>query len=273
MGLQAYFQYVCRLMCGIPKVTLLGTPEDWMQLRAKVDRLPEYDLQAGHMQAWHQLLAPVLDEFVLSAQGRPNIDFWDRVCSHHGGGSGPCYLSGWVTVFAAFTEKGVWQGSNHNAKQWGNAQTPEKKPWPCIDMNYLPVGVVVVPVLVDDNGTQYDTQMFAGQFAFEATNDDKTSLQPRTDWCIAYEGQPRATPCVYSQNATVENAGAVKSHETAAKKEVPVSVQYTTNRTEDPHPAGFTFSNSENPQTVLLTEEPSMQDFMNALIETVVKGP
>ena len=28
--LQNYFEYVCCLMCGIPKVTLLGTVEDWV---------------------------------------------------------------------------------------------------------------------------------------------------------------------------------------------------------------------------------------------------
>merc|ERR1719171_299660 len=42
--LQAYFDFVCCLCCGIPKVTLLGSPEDWQRLRSKIDRLPDYDL-------------------------------------------------------------------------------------------------------------------------------------------------------------------------------------------------------------------------------------
>lgn len=28
--LQNYFSYVCRTCCGVPKVTLLGTVEDWV---------------------------------------------------------------------------------------------------------------------------------------------------------------------------------------------------------------------------------------------------
>merc|ERR1719265_2235508 len=56
--LQAYFEYVCCLCCGIPNVTLLGTTADWRALRAKIDRLPQYDLEGKQMTAWHKMLAP-----------------------------------------------------------------------------------------------------------------------------------------------------------------------------------------------------------------------
>jgi len=185
--LQAYFDFVCRLLCGIPKVTLLGTPEDWRDLRARIDRLPSYDLPSGHMTTWHALLAPVLDQFLLAAEGRPDINFWDRICSHRGGGSGPRYLSGWVAVFACFNHEGEWQGRPGRSAD----------PWPMIDFNKLPVGAVAVPVLVDDNGVQYNTQMLAGQFAYEACGDEGVALRPRTDWCIAYPGESRTEPRNY----------------------------------------------------------------------------
>lgn len=180
--LQAYFEYKFCLMCGIPRVTLLGTVDDWKRLRAKADRLPEFDLGYGHMKAWHGMLSHVLDQFVRAAKGNPDIGFWDRVCSHHGGGSGPSFLSGWVTVFCVFTEKGEWQGQRGGRSQGfrvGGLQ------WPQIDTEDLPNGVVSVPVLVDDNGVEYETQMLAGQFGFSALKDG-TAIQPRTDWCIAY---------------------------------------------------------------------------------------
>uniref|UniRef100_A0A7S1A7G3 DUF4419 domain-containing protein n=1 Tax=Noctiluca scintillans TaxID=2966 RepID=A0A7S1A7G3_NOCSC len=174
--LQAYFDYKFSLLCGLPRVTLLGTPEDWRRLRAKVDRLPEFDVEAGRLASWHSLLAPVLDEFVRSAEGEAQVSFWDRVCSHEGGGSGPTYLSGWITVFAVFTDKGEWQGDRAGGSEW-----------PRVDTQDLPVGVTSVPVLVDDNGKEYKTQMFAGQFAFDGTRNG-TGIQPRSDWCIAMAG-------------------------------------------------------------------------------------
>jgi len=187
--LQSYFEFVCCLMCGIPKVTLLGSVQDWQTLRLKVDKLLDYDLKDGLMSAWHKLLVPVLDNFVSSAMGNANVEFWDVVCSHHGGGSGPRYLSGWVTVFAVFNKDGVWQGSVRNGYQW-----------PMIDTNRMPVGTFAVPVLVDDNGVQYDTQMVAGQFASEICCEGH-GLRPRSDWCIAYAGTPRQDPVSYQHGS------------------------------------------------------------------------
>ena len=188
--LQSYFEFVCCLMCGIPKVTLLGTEEDWQMLRDKVDKLLDYDLDDKLMSAWHKLLVPVMDNFVLSAMGQANVQFWDLVCSHHGGGSGPRYLSGWVTVFAAFNKDGKWQGSVSEGMQW-----------PMIDTGRLPVGTFAVPVLVDDNGTQYDTHMIAGQLASEVCCEGQ-GLRPRSDWCIAYTGSPRKDAVAYTHGST-----------------------------------------------------------------------
>merc|ERR1712046_115824 len=77
--LQAYFEYNFSLACGIPRVTLLGSPEDWREMRAKIERLPEFDLQDQEMSKWRKLLGPVVDNFVLSAVGQPDLAFWDRV--------------------------------------------------------------------------------------------------------------------------------------------------------------------------------------------------
>jgi hypothetical protein len=110
--LQAYFVYHFCICCGIPEVTLEGTPNDWKQLRQKIDRLLQYDVdgKGAVMKKWHSLMAPVLDHFVASAEGRPELKCWDTVCSHSGGGSGPSYLSGWVTVFPCLQASGKWQG-------------------------------------------------------------------------------------------------------------------------------------------------------------------
>ena len=39
-GFQAYFEYVMRIGCGIPSITLLGTPDDWRSIRARAATLP-----------------------------------------------------------------------------------------------------------------------------------------------------------------------------------------------------------------------------------------
>lgn len=213
--LQVYFEYCFGLCCGIPKVTLEGTAEDWQKLRHKLDRLQQYDLKDKLMTQWHALLAPVIDEMVASVEGQPKLDFWDKICHRHGGGSGPRYLSGWVTVFACFTKEGKWQGRipfdaphhqfgfKRDGREYVDKGKPSPFQYPFINTNDLPAGALSVPVLVDDNGVQYDTQMLAGQFAYQAVDGSDSgqadTIRPRTDWCIAYDGQPKSEPRQYKQ--------------------------------------------------------------------------
>merc|ERR1711879_868203 len=104
-------------------------PEDWGLLRTKIDRLPEFDLEEKHLTTWHAMLVPVLDQLVNSAEGKPDLHFWDRVCCHKGGGSGPRYLSGWVTVFTVFTAKGEWQADRCKGDmRWGRDASESE--WP-----------------------------------------------------------------------------------------------------------------------------------------------
>ena len=71
-----------------------------------MDRLLEFDTKDGLMKKWLKLLTVVLDEFVETKCGVDNIEFWDRICHYEGGGSGPTYLSGWITTFAVFDKDG-----------------------------------------------------------------------------------------------------------------------------------------------------------------------
>jgi len=184
------------------------------------------------MSKWHKLLCPVLDQFVASAKGNPDLAFWDRICCHEGGGSGPSYLSGWITVFACFTAKGNWQGDVHQGLRsgthslWSSVLGSEREKsgttnsWPRIDTSYLPVGAVSVPVLVDDNGIQYDTQMLAGQFAYDIVGDEQDTVRARNDWCIAYEGQPKVEPRAYESGEIRPISGPSKTEVEAAAEKV-----------------------------------------------------
>jgi hypothetical protein len=69
-----YFDYVLACVCGIPEITLLGTPDDWRAIRARVDVLAELDLGF-----WTASLAPIADELVEAAAGRPDVAFFRRI--------------------------------------------------------------------------------------------------------------------------------------------------------------------------------------------------
>lgn len=109
--LKQYFSYTFELRCGIPRVTLEGEKADWEEILRRAARLKEYGKETA---AWYTLLEPVLVRFVLAfdaPEAEENLDFWQRVAHIDNNGSGPDYLSGWITAFCAFNADGKWIGS------------------------------------------------------------------------------------------------------------------------------------------------------------------
>lgn len=104
-AVKSFFDYqVIYIACGIPEITLLGTPADWQAVHDKAVALKNYGLDV-----WINKLEPVLLQFVKTAQGQPDRRFWQnivkrkRVGELRGGGCSsekPTELDGWfLTLF------------------------------------------------------------------------------------------------------------------------------------------------------------------------------
>lgn len=109
---QAYFEFVVMYLgCGIPSVTLTGTVQDWQSVQDRTKRL--VGLGAG---SWASDLIPILEQFVLAADGRPDQAFWqDIVMINHPGSlerGGACgltpstLLDGWFLKFLPYDKNG-----------------------------------------------------------------------------------------------------------------------------------------------------------------------
>jgi hypothetical protein len=69
-----YFSSWLHCVCGIPSVTLTGTVADWERIRARVDGLAVFG-----MDAWRRSLVPITEELVRAAAGTPDTAFWRRI--------------------------------------------------------------------------------------------------------------------------------------------------------------------------------------------------
>lgn len=85
-----YFDFEIRCICGIPEITLEGSPEDWAEIRRRVDVLAEYDLAW-----WVDAMAPVLDQLVNTARGVVDRDFWQCIYKPTEAYGGEI-VSGWI---------------------------------------------------------------------------------------------------------------------------------------------------------------------------------
>jgi hypothetical protein len=184
-SMKKYFSYKMTLMCGLPSVTMLGTEEDWVDIANRAKELLKYDNSKGYMKTWYSLLKPILDNFVSSIRGKPDLQWWNSCCTSLSRGSGPRYLSGWLTVFSVYNNDGEWF---ENCRYRGEHVQSK---WPVIESNDLAKGVVTVDVKVDDNGVKYDTVLTAGSSGYICL--DKYSIQPCITWTVCHKEKREMT--------------------------------------------------------------------------------
>jgi len=177
--MKKYFDYGFSFLCGIPNVTLEGTVEDWENILVRLEKLNEYGLEW-----WYDLLKPIVEELVKSRKGEPDIDFWQKICHHISGGSGPSYLTGWIAAFCVFDVEGNKQG------EYDDKRGLDKGPWPLIDTADIPTGSVEVDVEITDfDETKYHSVMFAGHMAQEIREGGFT-LKPVSGWAMCLKPSP-----------------------------------------------------------------------------------
>lgn len=111
-AVKSYFDFAAiHTICGIPTITIEGTPDDWRKIIKKVENLRDYDLGW-----WVDDLKPILQEFVNASEGNINKDFWQNIVKKdrpesmkNGAGCGvkdATKFDGWFLKFMPFDKDG-----------------------------------------------------------------------------------------------------------------------------------------------------------------------
>ncbi|RIB26887.1 hypothetical protein C2G38_1896745, partial [Gigaspora rosea] len=102
---KAYFKYNIGFCCGIPKVTLEGTLEDWTKLQEKVIKLRNLNLE---LDFWLDRLEPVIWKLVYTYRGEIDEDFWSKIINMQCYGSGgQAKINGWIAAFFPYDRTGT----------------------------------------------------------------------------------------------------------------------------------------------------------------------
>ncbi|KAF9203569.1 hypothetical protein BGZ59_001540 [Podila verticillata] len=176
--LKKYFKYCMFSLCGLPAVTLLGEKDDWEKLLVKIEKLAEYGEETSQ---WRNLLKVVLTGFVETfnnPDSKETKDFWMRISQRQFGGSGPSYISGWITAFCFFSSEGVSLYRNNGGVKLGDTAFHR------VQTDDIPVGYADVPVLLSDNGIETKAVMVAGLVGSRVTGNHDT-VQPQPAWWIS----------------------------------------------------------------------------------------
>jgi hypothetical protein len=194
--MQAYFEFTMSLICGLPSVTLLGEREDWEELRSRLDKIEQLGAEPT---LFANRLKTVLEWFIRSYETPDDEEvkkFWTHIMKEESNGSGPDYLSGWLTAFCNWTEDGELISPNgRSSLQWNGTEFLIMKE------RDIPSGYASVPVLINDNGHEFDVEMLAGSVGITISNsmdgiatDSEgvmDTMQPASGWFM-YEIEEKA---------------------------------------------------------------------------------
>ena len=188
-SMQTLFTYVISARCGLPRIVLLGTVEDWdsiaKRMRAVFRALPLPKHKAYN--AWQRRIVRLAKQCARARRGRPNVLFWLRmVDSHNARRSGSMTtLTGWLPLtLCAFQSDGTPTEIVRTETNDDGTVTHH------VDVTRMPFGCVSVPVTLKDwsgkRGT-CETTMVAGIMAAQVRKgrDGRAWLTPRAHWYMA----------------------------------------------------------------------------------------
>lgn len=168
-----YFSYWMMCICGIPSITLTGTPADWRRIRERVDVIAELGLEH-----WCRSLRPILDQFVRAAEGKIDVAFWKRIYNPVDAYGGEM-ITGWITrLYPYIKTGGTYDTPNPMLDQ--PLDKPDKRYG--LSSNVLPNTTSRVNVHVVDQvaGEQRKVALVAGVVA--VAQDDNGALRPFCGW-------------------------------------------------------------------------------------------
>ena len=167
-AMKNYFEYTVLTRCGIPRVTLLGTPVDWLSIKQRAAVLAEYGL-AG----WLKELEPVLSQLHAAASGSPDLAMW-RSFYKFQSGSGGDRVTGWInTLFPYIRKQGSIELVPNPCLAWRGAHG--------VAPRSFPAGMSIAPFTWKYLGTDYPMDFAAG---FVAVALDGDNVRPAIGWAV-----------------------------------------------------------------------------------------
>jgi len=183
---QPYFDYVFRIICGIPEIVLEGSPQDWQLLEQKVQALHNCDLGLAW---WTKHLLPLCAQFVSASDGDVNQRHWQDICKikeKYGADD----LNGWLLKFIPYVRKEKNEKPIHRNPVLDLTVFDSGKPESRFKItgctsNMLPTGVSAAPVtcICEHDNSTHSYQFVGGFFGVFQSRKD-LSLRPLVGWSI-----------------------------------------------------------------------------------------
>lgn len=183
-GVQQYFEYVVRSLCGIPAVTLVGTVDDFRALRTRAQVLHEFDLSW-----WVEALDPVLAKLEETAAKGPDVAFWQTLYKLVDASGGE-RVSGWINAFFPYLRD---QGAERNpwfAARRSDAETGSE--FDLAGLGAFPSGLASAPFVWHRLERADAMRLVAGFVGVQRARDvSDDAVAPALGWAVAPDAPAR----------------------------------------------------------------------------------
>jgi Domain of unknown function (DUF4419) len=199
---EPYFSYHVMCICGIPYITLEGTPADWLKLREKLELLRPFGLDW-----WLDELGPICDQFARAAGGDIDLEHWRRIYKVRAV-YGDEIINGWLAKLFPYTkDRETGQFSHRNVlldpaveaeirrreaespnayERWWDPDATAMRPFadvPGTSAKVLPRGLSQVPFTLSERSGQRAMEFLAGPIAVSQLR-ETGGLRPMLGWAV-----------------------------------------------------------------------------------------
>lgn len=116
-SMKSYFDFKISTLCGIPEIRLIGTKQDWLNVKSKTEELLE--LMPRLKKVWLESLNEILNHFIDAYDDKIDYLFWNEIYKKTGGSGGP-FISGWIIALFPYLDHNEENPYVFSEKKWKN---------------------------------------------------------------------------------------------------------------------------------------------------------
>lgn len=171
---KGYFEYSIGAACGIPEITLEGSPQDWILLQKHAKQLLA---RFEGTEAWSAQLDSVLAQFVRASQNDVDAGFWQKIYKYtEKFVCFPAGVSGWINVF--FPYVGRKQLISNHCLDWKSCMENSREIVPAL----FPSGTTNTPFTWVARKKETEMQLLAGIVGIDKLKNNH--LKPNLGWAV-----------------------------------------------------------------------------------------
>jgi hypothetical protein len=181
---QPYFEYAVMCVCGIPEITLEGTPADWILLRQKVASLADYEIDF-----WLPHLRKIAEQFERAANGDVDLDHWQDIYKLRRA-YGWEHINGWIVKLVPYLKDHLTGKFRHKNPllfddKW--TMTEQEAYWGgdnAVTSRELPSGLSQAAFILAEPDGQQTPMQFLGGFLSIEQDQETRALRPQLGWAV-----------------------------------------------------------------------------------------